>query len=123
MLIRRVIATGLAVMLVAAGWAAYGAGYGKIYPLPANGILEITNLQANATWKPKVVAVQCPDFAARTVTVSRANGAFEYPVAQAAATARSYAYEFEADYWFALSNVLKVAVSPATTGLVEVIYE
>ena len=100
-----------------------GAGRGVVLVLPASGTLSVTNLQANSVWRPTVVAVRCPDAASRTVTVSRVNGALEYPIAAVVDEAQAYVLEFDAEYWFALSNVLRVTVSPACTGLVEVVRE
>ena len=113
-------------LMVCAGLVAMclaGPGRGVVLEMPALGTVAVTNLQANSVWRPTVVAVRCPDVASRTVTVSRVNGALEYPIAVVAEEAETYVYEFDTAYWFALSNVLRVAVSPACTGLVEVVRE
>jgi hypothetical protein len=111
----------LAACVAAAAVCLAGPGRGVVMEMPESGTVAVTNLQANSVWRPTVVAVQCPDVASRTVTVSRVNGALEYPIAVVVEEAQSYVYEFDTAYWFSLSNVLKVAVSPACTGLVEVV--
>ena len=98
-----------------------GPGIGVVLEMPASGTVAVTNVQANSVWRPTVVAVRCPDVASRTVTVSRVNGALEYPVATVSDDAQAYVFEFDTEYWFALSNVLRVTVSPACTGLVELV--
>jgi len=50
-------------------------------------------------------------------------GELEYALSSQAAAAQTYVYEFEAEYWCDLSNGVRVAVTPACTGIVEVIYE
>jgi hypothetical protein len=109
----------LAVGAVIAG----AAGFARSFVMPADGVLAVVNTQANAVWRPCLVTVVCPDASARTVTVYRVAGALEYPVAEYAATARTFVYEFGANYWSGLSNGFKVVVSPACTGTVEVVYE
>ena len=113
----------LAGVLLANVVLAVRGGYSRFYALPASGELEIRNMEKNAVWRPCVLAVECPDVASRTVTIYRIAGSQEYPVTQQTATSKSYVYEFEGAYWSGLSNGVKVAVSPACTGLVEVIYE
>jgi len=113
---------GAAVVAAAAGCVAAG-GFARRYALPANGTLAVVNTDANAVWRPCVIAVQCPSLAARTVTVYRVTGAVEYQIAQQVASAQTFVYEFAASYWSGLSNGVKVTVSPACTGRVEVICE
>ena len=113
-----VVAVGLA------GAAAAGAdGFARVFALPGSGELSITNTQANSVWRPCVLSVICTNLDARTVTVYRFNGALEYPVGRMVATAQSYVYEFPAHYWCGVSNGVKVTVSPACAGTVEVIHE
>ena len=114
---------GLIACVGAAAVCLAGPGRGVVLEMPASGTVAVTNLQANSVWRPTVVAVQCPDVASRTVTVSRVNGALEYPIAVVTEEAETYVYEFDTAYWFSLSNVLRVAVNPACTGLVEVVRE
>ena len=112
------------VLLAAAvAWTALAAGFSGTYVMGPSGVVAVTNLQANSVWRPVAVAVMCPDASTRTVTVSRVVGGMEYTISQTAGTTASYVYEFDAAYWFALSNVLRVAVQPACTGMVEVVYE
>ena len=113
----------LAACVAAAAVCMAGPGRGVVLEMPAAGTVAVTNVQANSVWRPTVVAVRCPDSASRTVTVSRVNGALEYPIAVVVEEAQTYVYEFDTAYWFSLSNVLRVAVSPACTGLVEVVRE
>ena len=113
----------LAACAAAAAVCLAGPGRGMVLEMPASGTVAVTNLQANSVWRPTAVAVWCTNSASRTVTVSRVNGALEYPIAVVTEEAETYVYEFDTAYWFALSNVLKVAVSPACTGLVEVVRE
>jgi hypothetical protein len=114
---------GVAAVAAVAAMCLAGPGRGVVMEMPASGTVAVTNVQANSVWRPTVVAVRCPDVASRTVTVSRVNGTLEYPIAVVAEEAQSYVYEFDTAYWFSLSNVLKVAVSPACTGLVEIVRE
>ena len=100
-----------------------GPGFAHVYALPGSGELSITNTQANSVWRPCVLSVMLTSAAARTVTVYRVSGALEYPVGRSAATAQTYVYEFPVNYWCGVSNGVKVTVSPACTGTVEVIYE
>ena len=121
---KRLLAVLCLLVLAASGLTATGGpGYSQKYALPANGELSITNMQANSVWRPCVLSVICTNEAARTVTVSRVSGTLVFPVSQIAATAHSYVYEFPANYWTGVSNGVKVTVSPAGTGTVEVIYE
>jgi len=115
----------MAVLLSAvAGLAvAGGTGYALKLAMPADGELAIINTQANVVWRPCLVSLVCPDVAMRTVSVYRVTGAMAYPIAQRAATAQTFVYEFEANYWCGVSNGVMVTVSPACTGTVEVIYE
>ena len=113
-----VLLTGLAAVTVAGV-----AGFSRTFALPASGILSVVNAQENEVWRPCVLSVICPSVAERTVTVYRVTGTLEYPVAQNASTARTYVYEFQANYWSGISNGVKVTVSPACTGIVEVVYE
>ena len=123
----RLGAVVLAVILAAAGLAvvaaADGSGFARTYALPGSGVLAITNTQAYTLWRPCVLSVICTNVEARTVTVYRVSGALEYPVSRSVATAQSFVYEFPANYWCGVSNGVKVTVSPACTGAVEVIYE
>lgn len=114
-----VILVGVAGMAVAGA----AAGFARTFTMPGSGVVSIINTQQNEVWRPCVLSVICPSVAARTVTVYRVAGALEYPIAQNAATARAYVYEFQANYWSGLSNGVKVTVSPACTGTVEVVYE
>lgn len=115
---------GALALMSAAGLAGAGvAGFSRVFALPADGVLAVVNTQKNAVWRPCVVAVSFETAAARTVTVSRVAGTLEYPISVQAATARVYVYEFEAGYWSGLSNGVKVTVSPAEAGTVEVVYE
>ena len=109
--------------LLGAALCLAGPGRGVVLELPASGTVSVTNLQKNSVWRPTVLAVRCPDVASRTVTVSRVNGALEYPVALVTDDAQAYVFEFDAEYWFGWSNVLRVTVSPACTGLVELVRE
>lgn len=121
---RKTIGTAVVLIALASGVAAAGyAGYSKLFALPASGELTVRNTQKNEVWRPCVLSVICPSSASRTVTVYRVAGALEYPVSRRVATAQAYVYEFDANYWSPLSNGVKVVVSPATTGIVEVIYE
>jgi len=115
----------MAVLLAAvAGMAvAGGTGYALNLVMPAGGELVIVNTQANAAWRPCLVSVVFPDVAMRTVSVYRVTGTLAYPLGQKAATAQTYVYEFQANYWCGVSNGVKVVVSPACTGTVEVVYE
>lgn len=99
------------------------AGYSRVFNLPGSGELTIRNTQKNTSWRPTVLAVMCPSSASRTVTVYRVAGELAYALTSQAATAQTYVYEFEAEYWCDLSNGVRVAVTPACTGIVEVIYE
>jgi hypothetical protein len=103
--------------------AALAAGFATTYTWPASGVVAVTNIQANAVWRPVVVAVRCADSSARTVTVSRVSSGAEYVISATAGTAQSFVYEFSTTYWFGRSNVLQVSVQPACTGSVEVIFE
>jgi len=114
-LLMGVLSVGLAI--------ASGAGYSRVFDLPVSGELMIRNTQKNSAWRPAVVAVMCPSSASRTVTVYRVAGELEYALSSQAAAAQTYVYEFEAEYWCDLSNGVRVAVTPACTGIVEVIYE
>jgi hypothetical protein len=119
---RGVLVAGI--LLSAAGLAAAGAaGFARTYALPADGALAIMNAEQNAFWRPCVVAVTCPSVASRTVTVWRVAGSLEYPVSAVRSTAQSYVYEFETEYWSGMSNGVKVTVTPACTGSVEVVFE
>lgn len=100
-----------------------GIGYSKLFSLSASGELTIRNTQKNDVWRPCVLSVLCPSSASRTVSVYRVVGEAEYPISDYSAVGQSYVYEFEANYWCGLSNGVKVVVSPACTGVVEVIYE
>jgi hypothetical protein len=112
------------ILFSAAGLGAAGAaGFARTFALPADGELAIVNTEQNAVWRPCVVSVICPSVATRTVTVYRVAGALEYPVAVNVAAARTYVYEFQGEYWSGLSNGVKVVVTPACTGTVEVVYE
>ena len=73
---------------------------------PGGGLLHVVGLKVD---KP--------------ITVCRVAGELEYVIASRAAAAQTYVYEFEANYWSGLSNGVKVVVSPACTGTVEVVYE
>ena len=99
------------------------AGYARIYALPVSGELSIVNTEANATWRPCVLSVILPNVAARTVTVYRVSGNLSYAVGRSEATAQTFVYECPAHYWCGVSNGVKVTVSPACTGVVEVICE
>lgn len=115
---------GFALAVLAAGVClADWRGYGRVYELPVSGVLAVVNTQKNSVWRPCLLSVMCPDVAARTVTVFRVAGPVEYPLARQAASAQTYVYEFESNYWCGLSNGVKVVVSPACTGMVEVVYE
>jgi len=117
---------GIVLLLVALGTSACVAarvGYSKLFTLPASGELTFRNAQKHQIWRPCVVSVICPGVASRTVTVYRVVGELEYPIAERAAAAQAYVYEFEANYWCGESNGVKVVVSPACTGTVEVVYE
>ena len=117
------MSAGLLLVCLAAAAIAGGAGYAKIYALPPSGELSVVNTDANATWRPCVLSVVLTNSAARTVTVYRVTGSLEYPVGRSAATAQTFVYECPANYWSGLSNGVKVTVSPACTGVVEVICE
>lgn len=119
---RWMLLAGLGLALAAAG-VALAAGYGRTFVMPAGGTVAVTNLQVNAVWRPVVMSLRCPDSAARTVTVSRIVNDVRYPISAAAGTAQTFIYEFDAPYWFGLSNVLQMSVAPACTGSVEVIFE
>ena len=99
------------------------AGFSRRINLPGSGQLTNRNTQKNTSWRPTVLAVMCPNSASRTVKVYRVAGELEYALTSQAATAQTYVYEFEAEYWCDLSNGVRVAVTPACTGIVEVIYE
>ena len=117
---------GIAVVVIALGTGAALAarvGFSRLFALPVTGELTVRNTQKNEVWRPCVLSVVCPTSASRTVTVYRVVGELEYPIARQAAAAQTYVYEFDANYWCALSNGVKVVVSPACTGIVEVIYE
>jgi len=122
---RRLLAIlGVLTLAGIAGLAvAGGTGYALKLALPADGELAIVNTQANLVWRPCLVSVVCPDVAMRTVSVYRVTGAMAYPLAQKVVAAQTYIYEFQANYWCGVSNGVKVTVSPACTGTVEVIYE
>ena len=120
MKVRGVFAVGLVVCLTG---AALAGGFSKVYPLPTNGVLTVVNEQANSVWKTCVLSVVCTNSAERTVTVSRVVGSLVYPISAQAATAQTFAYEFTAAYWSGLSNGVKVVVTPACTGTVEVVFE
>ena len=121
---RKTLWIALVVMAVGAGVVvAAGAGFSRLFTLPGSGELTIRNTQKNEVWRPCVLSVICPTSASRTVSVYRVVGDFEYPIAHYGATGQAYVYEFEANYWSGLSNGVKVVVSPACTGIVEVIYE
>ena len=121
---RTALAGGLIVaVLVAVAVTALAAGYGRTFTMGASGVVAVTNSQANSVWRPVILAVRCGDTASRTVTVSRVVGGMEYPIARTTGSGQTYVYEFDGVYWFSLSNVLQVAVEPACTGIVEVIYE
>jgi hypothetical protein len=98
-------------------------GRGRVYAMPETGVLAITNTQKNAAWMPVTMTLQCPDVAMRTVSIYRRSGGMEYRVTAVTYEGRDYTYEFDADYWVVVSNVLRATVVPACTGLVEVIYE
>jgi len=102
---------------------AASVGYSKLFTLPASGELTFRNAQRHMIWRPCVVSVICPGVASRTVTVYRVVGELEYPIAEQAAAAQTYVYEFEAHYWCGESNGVKVVVNPGCTGTVEVVYE
>ncbi len=113
--------------LVTGLWAVFGAvaggGYSRVYEMGGDGAVCVRNGEANSVWRPCAVAVVCPDAVARTVTVWRVTGSLEYPVSTVSESARSFVYFFEGSYWSGLSNGVKVTVSPACTGVVEVVVE
>jgi hypothetical protein len=107
-----------------AGLAVAGAaGFSRGLALPESGALTILNTQKNAVWRPCGLTLGCPRVAERTLRVLRVVGNLEYPIAEQTATAQTFVYEFEAHYWSGQSNGVKVTVTPACTGLVEVICE
>ena len=119
-------ASGIALVaaaVVAGVGIAAGGGFSRLFALPGSGELTIRNTQKNEVWRPCVLSVICPDSASRTVSVYRVAGELEYLIADYAATGRVFVYEFEENYWCGLSNGVKVVVSPACTGTVEVIHE
>ena len=113
-----ILLAGLAAVAVAGA-----AGFAKIYALPVSGELSIVNTEANAIWRPCVLSVMLPNAAARTVTVYRVSGNLSYAVGRSEATAQTFVYECPAHYWCGVSNGVKVTVSPACTGVVEIICE
>ena len=120
---RRLWAMAMAVGIGAGLAMAARTGYSRVFAMPESGEVEIVNSQANTVWRLGEVAVVFPDTASRTVTVYRVSGEMEYPIAAKSATARTFVYEFEAGYWSGMSNGVKVVARPASTGLVEAIYE
>lgn len=120
----RTVLIAVLAMALGTGLAlAAGTGFSRLFALPADGTLTVRNTQKNEVWRPCVLSVLCPSTSARTVTVYRVAGELEFPIARQVATAQTYVYAFEADYWCTLSNGVKVVVSPACTGIVEVVYE
>lgn len=122
-MLRKIEITLLVIALGAGAAMAAHAGYSRLFFLPETGELTVRNMQKNDVWRPCVLSVVCPSSASRTVTVYRVTGELEYPIGQQAATAQTYVYEFDANYWCDLSNGVKVVVSPACTGIVEVMCE
>lgn len=122
---RRVIGWLAAGLLLAAASVALcgAAGYARRYVLPITGELSVVNLEPNQAWRPCVVSVMLPDAGARTVTVSRVAGPLTYPISTSYDSGDTRIYEFDAPYWCTLSNGFAVAVVPACTGLVEVVFE
>jgi len=122
-MLKRLGVIALAACLGTVAAIATSVGYSRLFALPASGELTIRNAQKNDVWRPCVLAVMCASSDSRTVSVHRVVGELEYPIARLAATAQTYVYEFNVNYWCGLSNGVKVAVSPACTGTVEMIYE
>jgi len=120
---KRLLMVSLAVALGVSAGAIARVGYSRVFVLPASGELTVRNAEKNQVWRACVLSVICPSSASRTVTVCRVAGELEYVIASRAAAAQTYVYEFEANYWSGLSNGVKVVVSPACTGTVEVVYE
>jgi len=112
-----------AVLLGLAGVVAMAAGFSVRYQLAPDGTVEIVNQQSHAVWRPTVVALQFGASADRTIEISRVAGSITYPIASFEAEGSTYVYEFEANYWFSRTQAMRVAVTPASTGIVEVIYE
>ena len=100
-----------------------GDGYSRVYPVPTSGVVSVVNDQANSSWRPVVVAFTAANAACRTVEVSRIAGALVYPIATQASTGTVFVYEFSGAYWSGVSNGFRLAVSPACTGKLEVVYE
>ena len=120
---KRMGLTVLVLAVLAGAALAASVGYSHFLVLPPSGELTVRNIQDNAVWRPVLLTVVCDSSAARTLTIYRVAGDLEYPIARHTATGQSYVYEFEANYWCGVSNGVKVTVSPACTGTVEVIYE
>ena len=110
-------------LVIAAAAVAVAAGYNRRYDMGVDGVVEISNTQANAVWRPTLVALRFEESASRTVEISRSVDGTEYPIARFEAEGSSYIYEFEANYWFKKTQSMRVAVTPASAGTVEVMYE
>ena len=74
-------------------------------------------------WRPVVVAVVMDAPGAYTVSVLRDSGDMEYPVSMISGDGQSFVYVVEGLYWFSSTQALRVKVTPAAAGKVEVICE
>lgn len=113
----------VAACALAAASVTLAAGFSRRYALGADGVAEIVNSQANSAWRPTVVVMQFSGSATRTVVISRVVDGMAYVVARLEGAASTYVYEFEGAYWFGVGQALRLTVTPAEEGNVEVIGE
>ncbi len=115
-------AIGLVVVWLLLAAQAGAAGFSRVMDIGVSGVVEVAFGGQNI-WKPLCVAVVFQDAGQRTLSLSRHVEGISYQIASVSGDGTSYVYVFEGAFWFSGTNVLRIAVSPAGPGKVEVIGE
>lgn len=127
------VLAGVAMRQAQAGWVMDGvpagatgtreSGFSMRQAMDASGVADVLHGAENRVWRPTAVAVQLTAGTLRTVQISRVVDGTPYVLASFSGDAATYVYEFEGTYWFKGTEPLRVSVTPAEAGTVEIMGE
>lgn len=124
-MLSRTVAAGAALWLMGAGGTALAQGFSIRDGLDESGKTRIS-VGGRNVWRPVGVAIVMGTPGTRDVKLSRllkGKQAIEYAIHSVSGYGTVYVYVFDGSFWFKGKDELKVEVSPAGAGEVEVICE
>lgn len=115
-------AVAVAALCILQGAAAADKGFCLSVPLDGAGTARIV-IGGRNVWKAVSLAVVMDASGERSIVLERHSGALSYRLATGEGEGRAFVYVFDGPFWFTGNDELRITVSPAGTGIVEVMCE